>query len=474
MGRLEKSQGLAPPAVRKDDRAKQARHIINKVVPALLASSSRARKGSESGELVVESGSSRTAFGTLEANSSEDAQYTKRKGQGKRKVKVHTAFAAGIDSVNANMVESRKKRESMDHALVPFPSQSSAPNPPRKPRSIRIVATDTLTAAHMLAFPWTYGDINAKISKKAANVCILNMASPLRPGGGVLTGATSQEEYLCSRTTLLPSLKENFYRLPEYGGIWTSDVLVFRNSLPLGNANGELGPSDRYWVDCVSAGMLRFPELEGKEDEVQRLSKNDRIIVERKMCAVLRMAAQKGVKKFVLGAWGCGAYGNPVEDIAQAWKKVLKGMPTSNSHESESTSEPEPWPDLEDIVFAISNRKMAAHFAQAFDSGIEVEPGPNDTTNDEDQGDDDQVAQELRTKILEIESQLSSVWNPDLKCRMAMILAGLKAQVQEREDQAGRNETSDEGVSLIPEEEAADAKNEDECDGDYRQKGIVF
>jgi len=38
------------------------------------------------------------------------------------------------------------------------------------------------------------------------------MASPLRPGGGVLTGATSQEEFLCARTTLYPSLREKFYR----------------------------------------------------------------------------------------------------------------------------------------------------------------------------------------------------------------------------------------------------------------------
>ena len=87
------------------------------------------------------------------------------------------------------------------------------------------------------------------------------MASPLRPGGGVLTGATSQEEFLCARTTLLPSLRESFYRLPEIGAVFTHDVLVFRGSGSLADAGQELGPGERFWVDVVSAGMLRFPEL---------------------------------------------------------------------------------------------------------------------------------------------------------------------------------------------------------------------
>jgi uncharacterized protein (TIGR02452 family) len=409
MGRTEKSQGLAPPAVRKDVRAKQAKHMINKTIPALLASSSRASKGVESSELIVDPAASfANTPGKPDAESHEDAAYIKRKGQGRRKVK-------------------HRKSVDLDLANLSTKPSTTPLSPPQ--RKIRILTTDTLTAAHMLAYPSRYGVLEPRPSKKAPNICILNMASPLRPGGGVLTGATSQEEFLCARTTLLPSLQESYYRLPEFGGIWSPDVLVFHTSVALGEPKGELAPSDRYWIDVISAGMLRFPELEGGEDEVKRLSKSDRGVVEKKMRAVLRIAEHKGARKIVLGAWGCGAYGNPVGDVARAWRRVLDGSTGSRKGKA---AEPEMWPGLEEVVFAIGNRRMAADFAHAFDDEMEVESGPSDVAED-DEAEEDEVAEELRTKIRDMESQLSKVWNADLKARMGSILNGLKEQLKERE-----------------------------------------
>ncbi|KAF2825771.1 hypothetical protein CC86DRAFT_370673 [Ophiobolus disseminans] len=458
MGRTEKSQGLAPPAIRKDIRAKYARQIINKTIPAFLASQTRARKGSESSELIVDPVANAHAPRRPEPENGEDEAYIKRKGQGRRKVKTER----GAETVNHGKVDvgssksrgkGRRRQDSVDYELGNLDITDTDTASTRTERKIRIITADTLTAAHILAYPAKYDIVEPKPPKKSPNVCILNMASPLRPGGGVLTGATSQEEFLCARTTLLPSLKEPFYRLPELGGIWSPDVLVFRNSLSLGDTQGELAPADRYWLDVISAGMLRFPELEGKEGEVKMLSKSDRAMVEHKMRAVMRIAASKGVKKIVLGAWGCGAYGNPVSDIARAWKKVLDGTSSATSKKrTSSANAAETWPTIETIVFAIMNRKMAIEFARAFDTKIEVEHAPSDAAEHEDDDDDeDVIAQELRAKIAEMESQLSQVWNPDLKSRMGIILAGLNAQLLEREGQAHTPDTgsiSGEGVKL--------------------------
>jgi uncharacterized protein (TIGR02452 family) len=446
MGRTEKSQGLAPPSVRKDMRAKQAKQIINKTIPAILASNSRARKGSESSELISDPGPNIEAPArSTPTQHAVESEYVKRKGQGRRKMKTADKHA---------------------EPEVPSKPESTAPvlsSPPK--RRIRIITTDTLTAASILTIPAkqpSSSTPSSKPPKNGPNTCILSMASPLRPGGGVLTGATSQEEFLCARTTLLPSLNESFYRLPELGGIWSPDVLVFRNQLPLSDAAGEIPALHRFFVNVVSAGMLRFPEL-----EAGRLASKDRDAVEKKMRGVLRVLERKGCRRVVLGAWGCGAYAVPVGDVAGAWRRVIDGLVPSHK---KSKAAAETWPGIQDIVFAISNRKMAADFARAFDPDLVVEDAPGDAV-DEDSDEEDKEAEELRSKIREMEGQVSLVWNADLKARMGSILEGLKAQLREREgasadDDEDDGEKSVGGVQLTPEDSEEEEEEEEGRDDD--------
>jgi uncharacterized protein (TIGR02452 family) len=452
MGRTEKSQGLAPPAIRKDIRAKQARHIVNKVVPSILASNARAKRGTESSEVIADPGPAFSNNVHLKDVGGEDVAYVKRKGQGRRKAKAGQEMDDEDTGPSKGKTKKSGKRrnDSINEDMSTLSPNPEATAPPeRKDYTIRIITTDSLTAAQILA------SNRAKQAKKSDNVCVLNMASPLRPGGGVLAGATSQEEFLCARTTLLPSLTEEFYRLPEFGGIFTSDVLVFRSPRPLGDNAGELGAGERYWVDVISAGMLRFPDLEREEDEVKRLGKKDREVVERKMRAVLRIAAAKGVKKLVLGAWGCGAYGNPVGDVAEAWSRVLSASAAEGAKKKKVIPR-EVWPDLEEVVFAIPSVKIASGFAQAFgNGGVQIEEGPRGLgEDDEDDEHVDEVAQELRSKIEEMESQVNNVWNADLKTRLGIILDGLKAQLKEREgEQDASEENGSDGVSAAASED---------------------
>lgn len=512
MGRTEKSQGLAPPAVRKDIRAKQARNVVKKVVPAILASNARARRGADGSELIPNPGPNGTAgqdsksTDGARAEDDEETGYVKRKGQGRRKIK------GGMDDVEEGEARNgdagrdagkgrgkgrgKKRNDSLEEGLSNLNLKGSATtlsSPSRKPRSIRMMTTDALTAAHMLAHPSLYDATAAntprQTSKKQPNPCILNMASPLRPGGGLLTGATSAEETLCARTTLLPSLKESFYRLPEYGGIYTHDVLVFRSALPLGDSAGELSPTERWYVDVISAGMLRFPELEGEEEDEKRLSKKDREIVESKIRGVLRIAEQKGVKRLVLGAWGVGAYGNPTRDVAEAFAKVLGGRSSHPSSGSKKNSKSpstgvETFPSIENIIFAIPTHKVANDFAAAFGGKIEVEEGPGASAEDGDEEDDeeDKVTEELRSKIQEMEGQISQVWNPDLKVRLGAILEGLRTQLKEREgtpqtgsvdDEEEEEEDEDENSDQDSDEDEEDIECSDEADADDDDQDLV-
>ncbi|KAF2706012.1 hypothetical protein K504DRAFT_347912, partial [Pleomassaria siparia CBS 279.74] len=449
MGRVEKSQGLAPPSIRKDQRAKLARQIVHKTIPAILASNARARKGSEGSELIVDPGpvgeDADVGGDKKKEKVEDDVVYVKRKGQGRRKVKGGNGDADHEKESKMKGNGNIDRSGFLENDIAGLRASSHLRR--RHEPHIRIVTTDTLTAANMLAFPHKHATTSTPISTapkttasmKKQNPCILNMASPLRPGGGVLTGATSQEEFLCVRTTLLPSLLDSYYRLPELGGVFTRDVLVFRGPGSLSSAAEELAPLERWWIDVISAGMLRFPELEGgvegDDGKIRggRLGRRDRDIAEEKIRAVCRIAKAKRVKKLVLGAWGCGAYGNPVLDIAKAWRKVLAGDVNAAQKKGKGLTPLEQW-DFDEIVFAIMNEKMAKEFAGEFGGDVVVERGPGRVESDreEDSG-EDEIAEELRTKIEEINGQIEQVWNPELKKRLGIILEGLKKQLKERE-----------------------------------------
>lgn len=290
----------------RTNRAKQAKDVIIREVPALLKSNVRARRGVEAAELITD---------------------------------------------------------------PPPPSLSSNNAPPSTP--ITLWKTDVLSAAHRLTTP------SPETPHHHPKVAILNMASPLRPGGGILQGSTGQEEWLCARTTLYASLKEEFYRLPEVGGIYTPDVLVFRR---WDEAATELPKKEWFYVDVMSAGMLRFPDLDREEGEAEGegryAEEKDREMVVRKMRAVMRILRQKGVEKVVLGAWGVGAYGNPVGEVASAWKRVLVGKKGKGR---------EGWDGLE-VVFAVKEGRMAEQFAEEFGKGLVVEEIDGEEEEDEEDG----------------------------------------------------------------------------------------
>ncbi|KAB5583231.1 hypothetical protein GE09DRAFT_294260 [Coniochaeta sp. 2T2.1] len=316
----------------RSSRSKAAKDVIIREIPAILKANPRARRGVEAAELIVDPAS--------------------------------LPAAPSAPPVSATQTQDAPSHPTK-HNAAPTPS----------PPTITLRTTSTLEAAHRLLThqPSSTPSTPNHHRHRPPKVAILNMASPLRPGGGVLSGAASQEEWLCARTTLYPSLREEFYRLPEVGGIFTPDVLVFRH---WDDSATELPKAGRFYVDVVSAGMLRFPDLEqggedGGEERVYAEQK-DREMVVRKIRAVLRIMTAKGAERVVLGAWGCGAYGNPVGEVAGAWRRVLLGKKERGRGSGALGAGAESWEGLE-VVFAIKDVRMAERFAAAFGPGIDME-----------------------------------------------------------------------------------------------------
>ncbi|KZL80805.1 hypothetical protein CI238_01855 [Colletotrichum incanum] len=398
MGRTQPSVGQPPAAFRKAARAKKAKVTLNQLIPSLLPTHPRARRGVDTAELIVEP---KPMTGQLASSN-------------------HTA---GDISYNGSL-----------------------------PR-IRLQVADTLTTARSLVVEKSISDRPVDLSNKETRVAILNMASPLTPGGGFVNGASSQEESLCMRTTLLPSLKDEYYRLPELGAIYTSDVLVFRDE----DSSEVLEKKNRWFVDCISAAMLRNPETD--RDEMSGFSyyvhEKDRQLILEKMKVVLRVCQMKGIKKIVLGAWGCGAYGNPVAEVAKAWRKAL--VPRNDAKGKKKLNK-ETWIGIEDVVFAIKDPGMADAFEEAFGKGIERDELDEVSDAEDNELDvDERNRVELQTRISELKQRIEATSNLQLKKGLNSILAGLLSQLAPgAEDDSGGNEEDDE------EEDDEDEDEDDE------------
>ena len=150
---------------------------------------------------------------------------------------------------------------------------------------------------------------------------VMNFANPYRPGGGFFYGAKAQEESLCRSSTLYLSLSSEaanevyLYNNQHKSSvnsdyiILSPDVCVFRNS------KYEL-LDNPYYVSVISVSA---PENCGII-----LSKNElEEIMIKRIRNMLNVASKHGYRSLVLGAWGCGAFGNDANSVASCFYDVL-------------------------------------------------------------------------------------------------------------------------------------------------------
>ncbi|KAI8946346.1 hypothetical protein F4801DRAFT_583501 [Xylaria longipes] len=215
-----------------------------------------------------------------------------------------------------------------------------------RPATIQVTKEDTLNAAIRL---WALGD-NPYQSRPA----VLNFANSRKPGGGWMNGALAQEEAICYRSSLALSLHPRLYPLHKNEGLYTQYVLVMREDMASGHDIIAAEPDQLPVVSVLTIPALRNPELrtfqyqtsysvpgEPSTTLISIRSKQifqydeDRDTTKGKMRLALRMAAKHDHHKLVLGALGCGVFGNPPEDIAHCWLSVLREDEFSGNRWSE-------------------------------------------------------------------------------------------------------------------------------------------
>ena len=187
----------------------------------------------------------------------------------------------------------------------------------------------------------------------------LNFASARHPGGGFLSGARAQEESLARSSALYACLEGNpmyawheAHRDPFYTdyAIYSPDVPVFR----LDNGGLLDEPYTCAFITCPAVNARVALERDRSCHPAIRDAMAQRI------GRVLAIAAAQHHTHLILGAWGCGAFGNDTREIAPLFRAALAG-PYQGVFAS--------------VVFAIAGRSPAHGsinpFEQAFSSGWE-------------------------------------------------------------------------------------------------------
>ena len=160
-------------------------------------------------------------------------------------------------------------------------------------------------------------DLWAKDRK--SHVAVLNMAARANPGGGWKHGCGAQEENLHRRTNLYQHLEKVRYPIPEYGGVFSPCVYVFRGD----EASGYPFLEEPWSVSILSVAAYKYPQVQLDSDGTYKLTDWYRNATRRKIMSMLCKAKEEKVNRLVLSAFGCGAFHNPPGHMAEIFADCL-------------------------------------------------------------------------------------------------------------------------------------------------------
>lgn len=162
------------------------------------------------------------------------------------------------------------------------------------------------------------GSVDAIGAFKSGRTAVLNFASFKNPGGMFLKGSKAQEECLCHESILYNVLAryEGYYMsnrkdtnraLYKNRALYSPDVLFF------------IGGKEVYCdvITCAAPNKSAAQTYCGVTNE-----ENLRVL-ESRIQFVLDIAKDRGVDTLILGAYGCGVFGQDAKEVASIFKMLI-------------------------------------------------------------------------------------------------------------------------------------------------------
>lgn len=222
----------------------------------------------------------------------------------------------------------------------PEPVPVAALDTDRTP-TVEVTGESSLQAAHRMT------------TGSTARVAVLNYASARNPGGGYLNGAQAQEEALCRGSALHATL----LRAPEYYAHHRAERSAFYTDRVIHSPGVPVFRDDRGTLHDTpyTVGFLTSPAPNAGVIRRQTPAEAHRIpaALASRAERVLEVAAVRGYRRLVLGAWGCGVFQNDPAEVAGAFRALLTDDGRFAGH-------------FEQIVFGILDRSPGSPVREAF------------------------------------------------------------------------------------------------------------
>lgn len=151
----------------------------------------------------------------------------------------------------------------------------------------------------------------------------LNFASAKNPGGGFLSGSQAQEECLARASALHQSLvsKMTYYEVnrSHTSALYTNHI-IYSPGVPVFRSDSDTLLQEPYLVSIVTSPAVNAGAVRKNEHSNVSLIQPT---MQARIRSVLAIAKARGHNAIVLGAWGCGVFGNDPSDVARWFAAAL-------------------------------------------------------------------------------------------------------------------------------------------------------
>lgn len=168
-----------------------------------------------------------------------------------------------------------------------------------------------------------------KLVKDNKKTCVLNFASATKPGGGFINGKQAQEESLSRQSALYKSLesqKEMYDKHKKINDNYYTDYMIYSPEVPVfRNDKDESLLPESFKASVITSAAPNKTKIDEEKYSPSSAKKKQELgtLIKDRCRKIVQCAIDEKNEALVLGAYGCGVFGNDPKEVSRAFKEVL-------------------------------------------------------------------------------------------------------------------------------------------------------